>query len=55
MFASHPLEEQRIRDAQAAIDKINPAILRTLTKDSPRFQTFKRRLQSLPPSPAPRG
>src|SRR3954471_4622220 len=40
-FASHPTEEDRIRDTQAKIATINPAVLRTLTIDSPAFQSFK--------------
>ena len=47
-FATHPLAEDRIESTQALIGKYDPAILRTLTKDSPRFQEFKRRVQSLP-------
>jgi predicted Zn-dependent protease len=53
-FSTHPLEEDRIADSQAMIDKIDPLILQTLTKDSPNFQAFKRRVQSLPPSPQPK-
>src|SRR5215213_9653101 len=33
-FATHPLEEDRIQASQAQIAKINPAILKGLTKDS---------------------
>ena len=50
-FATHPLEEDRIAHTQALIAKIDPAILQTLTVDSPNFHTFKQRIQSLPPSP----
>ena len=50
-FATHPTEESRIADTQRLIAKINPAILRTLTVDSPAFHTFKARVQALPPSP----
>jgi predicted Zn-dependent protease len=53
-FSTHPLEEDRIAATRAQIQQIEPAILRQLRKDSPNFQTFKRRLQSLPPSPEPR-
>lgn len=49
-FASHPVEESRIADTQAEIAKINPAVVRGTTVDSPAFQAFKRRLQSMPPS-----
>jgi predicted Zn-dependent protease len=51
-FATHPLEEDRIRETQAQIAKINPAILNGLTRDSRAFQTFKQRVRSLPAAPA---
>jgi beta-barrel assembly-enhancing protease len=47
-FATHPLEEDRVRDTEAAIAQINPAILRTLSRDSQNYQTFKRRVAALP-------
>jgi beta-barrel assembly-enhancing protease len=47
-FATHPTEEDRIRDTQAKIATINPAVLRTLTIDSQGFQSFKARVRSLP-------
>ena len=50
-FATHPLEEDRIRETQAQIAKINPAILNGLTRDSRAFQTFKQRVRSLPAAP----
>lgn len=50
-FASHPLEENRIASTSAQIDKLDQASLRGLTVDSPAFQTFKRRLASLPAAP----
>jgi predicted Zn-dependent protease len=53
-FATHPGEQDRIDATRAQIKTIDPAILRQLRKDSPNFQAFKRRLQSLPPSPEPR-
>jgi predicted Zn-dependent protease len=53
-FSTHPMEEDRIAATRAQIAQINPAILRTLRTDSPQFQTFKKRIQSLPPSPTPR-
>ncbi|HEX7981463.1 MAG TPA: M48 family metallopeptidase [Gemmatimonadaceae bacterium] len=53
-FATHPLEEDRIAATRAQIAQINPAILRTLRTDSPQYQSFKKRIQSLPPSPTPR-
>ncbi|MBC8087706.1 MAG: M48 family metalloprotease [Phycisphaerae bacterium] len=48
LFASHPLEESRVAATQAQIAKINPAIIQSTTTDSPGFQSFKRRLASLP-------
>jgi predicted Zn-dependent protease len=50
-FATHPTEESRIADTQRMIAQINPAILRTLTTDSPAFHTFQARVRALPPSP----
>ena len=52
-FASHPLEESRITATQAQIATYPAAQLQRLTKDTPAFQTFRRRLQALPPSPTP--
>jgi len=52
-FATHPLEEDRIKQTEAQIATINPAILSGLTKDSQSFQAFKQRVRSLPPPPAP--
>jgi predicted Zn-dependent protease len=54
-FATHPIEEDRVALTSARIATINPAILRTLTNDTQAYQNFKRRVQSLPPSPTPRG
>ena len=53
-FQSHPLEESRISATQALISTYPAASLRGLTQDSPNFQAFKKRLQSLPPSPPAR-
>ncbi|HEX2716411.1 MAG TPA: M48 family metallopeptidase [Gemmatimonadaceae bacterium] len=50
-FITHPLEEDRIAATRAQIAQIDPAVLRTLTKDSQRYQQFKARLAALPPSP----
>ena len=50
-MASHPLEEDRVAATNASIKKIDPAILATLTVDTPGFQAFKRRLASLPHTP----
>jgi predicted Zn-dependent protease len=53
-FASHPLEESRITATEAQIATYPASQLQRLTKDTPAFQTFRRRLQALPPSPAPK-
>ncbi len=53
-FASHPLEEDRITATEAQIARFPEAQIQRLTKDSPAFQTFRRRLLSLPPSPPPK-
>ena len=50
-FRSHPLEESRISASRARIQNYSAEQLRGLTKDSPNFQAFQRRLKSLPPSP----
>jgi len=54
-FTDHPLEEDRVHDTQNQIAQINPAIIRTLTKDSPAFQDFRARVRAYPPPPAQRG
>jgi predicted Zn-dependent protease len=53
-FGTHPTEESRIADTQRLISQIDPAILRSLTYDSPRFHDFKQRVQSLPAPPPQR-
>lgn len=53
-FASHPLEEARITATEAQITTFPAAQIQRLTKDSQAFQTFRRRLLSLPPSPPPK-
>jgi predicted Zn-dependent protease len=50
-FGTHPTEESRISDTQKIINQIDPAILKSLTYDSPRFHEFKQRVQTLPPPP----
>ncbi|HEY2026279.1 MAG TPA: M48 family metallopeptidase [Gemmatimonadaceae bacterium] len=54
MFATHPLEEDRIAASRALIAQYDPAILRSLAEDSRNYQTFKARVRALPPSPTPR-
>ena len=53
-FTDHPLEEDRVHDTQTQIAQINPAIIRSLTKDSPAFQDFRARVRALSPPPAQR-
>lgn len=53
-FASHPLEEDRITATDAQIAKYPASQVQRLMKDSPAFQTFRRRLLALPPSPPPK-
>jgi predicted Zn-dependent protease len=50
-FADHPLEEDRISATQQEIAGYNPAVIRTLTTDTPAFQQFKQRVRSLPAPP----
>ncbi len=50
-FRSHPLEESRIANGRARVAKYPPDALRGLTRDTPGFQAFQRRLKALPPSP----
>ena len=50
-FASHPLEEDRIRATQREIETLEPASLEGLRRDDPSYQAFKARLRSLPPPP----
>lgn len=50
-FRTHPLEESRISAARARIARIPAAQMVGLSKDSPNFQAFKRRLAALPASP----
>lgn len=51
-FATHPGEEERIREAEAMIATIDPAILRTLTVNTTNFAAFKARVRSLPAATA---
>ncbi|HJQ19028.1 MAG TPA: M48 family metallopeptidase [Gemmatimonadaceae bacterium] len=50
-FATHPGEEERIASTNALIAKYDPAIIKTLTVDTPNFHAFKSRVGSLPPPP----
>jgi predicted Zn-dependent protease len=53
-FASHPLEEDRITATEAQIARYPASQLQGLTNDNPAFQSFRRRLRGLPPSPTPK-
>ena len=53
-FASHPLEEDRITATEKQIAGFSSTQLQRLTKDTQAFQTFRRRLLALPPSPPPK-
>ena len=53
-FASHPMEEDRITATEGQIARYPSSQLQRLTKDTPAFQTFRRRLLALPPSPTPK-
>lgn len=48
-FASHPLEEDRVRGTRRAISEIDPAELRNLRTDEPSYAAFRARLHALPP------
>lgn len=54
-FSTHPMEEDRIAATQAQIAKYDPAILRTLTKDTQNYHSFKARVASLPAPPPTQG
>lgn len=47
-FASHPLEEDRIRATRVLIQAIDPADLRGLLTDDPSYGAFRARLRALP-------
>lgn len=51
-FASHPMEESRITDTRRMIATYPAAQLKGLTRDTPTFQAFKKRLLALPAPPA---
>jgi len=53
-FSTHPGEEDRVRETQATIAKIDPAILATLTTNTSNFAAFKARVRALPAPPPPR-
>jgi predicted Zn-dependent protease len=54
-FASHPLEEDRIRNTEQEIAALDPSLRRGLVKDQPSYHQFQARLRALPPPPEPVG
>jgi predicted Zn-dependent protease len=53
-FASHPMAEDRITATEAQIATYPSAQIQRLTQDTQAFQTFRRRLIAMPPSPPPK-
>jgi beta-barrel assembly-enhancing protease len=53
-FASHPLEESRIRETTALIHSIPAAGAEGLLIDTDDYAAFRARVAALPPSPEPR-
>lgn len=53
-FATHPLEESRITATTNQIAGYTAAQLKNLRVDEATFQSMKRRLNALPPSPTPK-
>ncbi len=49
-FSSHPIEESRVAATEEMITSIDPVILSSLTRNTPAYEAFKRRLASLPRS-----
>jgi predicted Zn-dependent protease len=47
-FASHPMEEDRIREAERLIGAIDPSALRGLSRDMESYARFRARLAALP-------
>jgi predicted Zn-dependent protease len=56
-FASHPLEEDRIRETERLIGDLDPSLRRGLTRDVRSYHDFQARLRALrsPPEPDVRG
>jgi predicted Zn-dependent protease len=54
-FASHPLEEDRIRMTEREIAALDASLRRGLVKDQPSYHQFQARLRALPPPPEPVG
>lgn len=54
-FLTHPLAGDRVTATESLIAAYPPSALRNLKRDTAAFQSFRRRLLALPPSPAPKG
>jgi predicted Zn-dependent protease len=50
-FATHPGEEDRIRETSAMVAQYDQAILRTLATNTARYNDFKARVRALPAPP----
>ncbi|HWV57433.1 MAG TPA: M48 family metallopeptidase [Longimicrobiales bacterium] len=50
-FSTHPLEEDRIAQAEAQIAQYPPDWLRNLTTNTAEFEAFQARVRALPPPP----
>lgn len=53
-FSTHPGEEERVRETQAIISTVDPAILASLTVNTNAFNSFKARVRALPAATARR-
>ena len=53
-FASHPLEEERIRATRREIEALDPSLLNGLRSSDANYDAFRERLGALPPPPVPR-
>jgi predicted Zn-dependent protease len=51
-FTTHPGEQERVTETEAAIAKYDPAILRTLTTNTSNYNSFKARVRALPAATA---
>ena len=47
-FASHPMEEERVRATESEIRALDPALRRGLVLDDPAYDAMRRRLMSTP-------
>lgn len=53
-FASHPIEESRVRNTRAQIERYDRRQLGGLVSDDAGYQAFRQVIAQLPPPPAPR-